>query len=165
MGKEDVLTELIKLKNNAENMQPFKGKTEIVNMIQGSMDFIRSHKVDSSLMEKLLKEREKDFEVGLKREGEKYAEKERQKIPAKKAQKNILPEVDLVSQESQGEREMSYIWIIIAVSVWVLGVYFLIRFLKDAMTDQLPDPPENICLLETHGWDACGCEQCFERKI
>lgn len=76
MEKKEIVTKLNDLKDKAEDMRGFKGKAEIVRQMQSSLDFIRSHKVDLSLMEKLLKEREKDFEIGLKFEEKKYAEKE-----------------------------------------------------------------------------------------
>ena len=60
---------------------------------------------------------------------------------------------------------MKYIPIGIAVIVWIVFIFIVYRLCKNAMTDQLPDPPEYICLFETHGWKTCACEQCFLRGM
>ena len=75
MEKKETLDRLDDLKKDAENMRGFKGKAEIVKNIQSSMDFVRSHRLEPSLMERLVKARQNDFDLGLEIEEKKYAEK------------------------------------------------------------------------------------------
>ncbi len=71
---ETPMQDLIDLRSKANDMWTFKGRAELLRKIQGSIDFIRSHKTEQALERMLLKERTADYEVGLEIMNEKYKE-------------------------------------------------------------------------------------------
>ena len=67
---------LFDLLKKAEEMWTFEGKAQLVRKIQGSLDFIRSHKTGPKIEALLLKERNRDYEAGLEVMNEKYKDRE-----------------------------------------------------------------------------------------
>ena len=50
---------------------------------------------------------------------------------------------------------------LVGIILLVIGLYLFYRIRDD---NCMPDIPESDCLYETHGWEACACWDCIERR-